>query len=63
MSALTAVLERLKEPSTYAGLSGIALAVGISVEVFEAVAATIAGVAGLFAVILHDKAKAKSDAE
>jgi hypothetical protein len=51
------VLSRLKEPSTYAGLSGIALAFGISTEFYSAVSAAAAGVAGLIAVILAEKAK------
>ena len=51
------VLSRLKEPSTFAGLSGIALAFGVSNELYGAVSAAIAGVAGLVAVILAEKAK------
>jgi hypothetical protein len=51
------VLSRLKEPSTFAGLSGIALAFGVSSELYGAVSAVIAGVAGLVAVILAEKAK------
>jgi hypothetical protein len=51
------VLSRLKEPSTFAGLSGIALAFGVSSELYGAVSAAIAGVAGLVAVILAEKAK------
>jgi hypothetical protein len=57
MNVLHAVLTRLKEPSTYAGMSALALAVGISVETFEAVSAAVAGVAGLLAMVLHEKAK------
>lgn len=51
------VLSRLKEPSTYAGLSGIALALGVSGELYNAVAGALAGVAGLVAVLLAEKAK------
>lgn len=51
------ILSRLKEPSTFAGLSGIALALGVSGELYNAVAAAVAGVAGLVAVILAEKAK------
>lgn len=51
------VLSRLKEPSTYAGLSGLALALGVSGELYNAVAAALAGVAGLIAVLLAEKAK------
>lgn len=49
------ILARLKEPSTYAGLSGLAMALGISTHVYEAAAVAVAGVAGLVAVILADK--------
>ena len=50
------ILSRLKEPSTYAGLSGLAMALGISTHIYEAAAMAVAGVAGLIAVILADKA-------
>lgn len=53
------ILSRLKEPSTYAGLSGIALALGVSGELYNAVAGAIAGLAGLVAVILADKGSAE----
>lgn len=56
MSVINFVLNRLKEPSTYAGLSGLALALGVSGELYDAAAAAIAGVAGLVAVLLADKA-------
>ncbi len=49
------ILSRPKEPSTFAGLSGIALALGMSGELYNAVAGAIAGVAGLVAVLLADK--------
>lgn len=51
------ILARLKEPSTYAGLSGLAMALGISTHMYEAAAAAVAGIAGLIAVLLADKAK------
>lgn len=51
------IISRLKEPSTYAGLSGLAVALGISLPMYEAAAAIIAGVASLVAVILAEKAK------
>jgi hypothetical protein len=51
------ILSRLKEPSTYAGLSGLAMALGISTHLYEAAAMAIAGVAGLIAVILAEKSK------
>ena len=55
MSVVNFVLNRLKEPSTYAGLSGLALALGVSGELYDAAAVAIAGVAGLIAVLLSDK--------
>jgi hypothetical protein len=54
---LNFVLSRLKEPSSYAGLSGIALAFGISTEFYSVAATAVAGVAGLVAFILAEKAK------
>jgi hypothetical protein len=51
------VVTRLKEPSTFAGLSGLALAFGVSTDLYNAVAAVVAAVAGLVAVILADKAE------
>ena len=57
MSVVNFVLARLKEPSTYAGLSGLALALGVSGELYSAATAALAAVAGLVAVVLAEKAK------
>jgi hypothetical protein len=57
MSIVNFVLNRLKEPSTYAGLSGLALALGVSGELYSAASAALAAVAGLIAVVLADPAK------
>jgi hypothetical protein len=57
MSIVNFVLSRLKEPSTYAGLSGLALAFGLSSELYAAASAALAGVAGLVAVILAERVK------
>jgi len=57
MSIVNFVLTRLKEPSTYAGLSVIALALGVSGELYNAISTAVAGVAGLLAVILAERAK------
>jgi hypothetical protein len=57
MTIVNFILRRLKEPSTYAGLSGLALALGVSGELYSAVSTAIAGVAGLIAVLLADSAK------
>jgi hypothetical protein len=53
------ILSRLKEPSTYAGLSGLAVALGISTHLYEAAALAVAGIAGLVAVILAEKSKSE----
>lgn len=57
MSVVNFVLSRLKEPSTYAGLSGLALALGVSGELYSAASSAIAAVAALLAVILVERAK------
>jgi len=57
MSIVNFALERLKEPSTYAGLSGIALAFGVSTDLYNAVAALVAGIAGLVSIVLAERAK------
>ena len=49
------LLERLKEPSTYAGLSGLMIAIGLSTEQWSVISTAIAGVAGIVAMILKDK--------
>jgi hypothetical protein len=57
MNFLHWLLARLKEPSTYAGLSGLALAFGVSTELYTAASTALAGVAGLVAVVLADRAE------
>lgn len=51
------LLARLKEPSTYNGFAGVALAVGISEPVYTASSAIVAGIAGLVGVALSERAK------
>jgi Flp pilus assembly protein protease CpaA len=55
MNFLHWLLARLKEPSTYAGLSGLALAFGVSTELYTAASTALAGAAGLIAVVLADR--------
>ena len=57
MKLVNFALSRLKEPSTYAGLSGIALALGVSGDLYTAASSAIAAVAGLVAIVLAEKAK------
>lgn len=49
------IVDRLKEPSTFAGLSGVALALGVSAPVYNAVSTIVAGVFGLIAVLKKDR--------
>lgn len=58
MNIVTFILTRLKEPSTYAGLSGLALAFGISSDLYAAASSVIAAIAGLVAIVLAEKPNA-----
>jgi hypothetical protein len=49
------VLNRLREPSTYAGLAGLAAAVGIAEPLYQAISAVIMAAAGLAAVVMSEK--------
>jgi hypothetical protein len=48
-------LDRLKEPSTYAGLSGLMLAVGLTQEEWSIISSALAGIAGVIAMVLKDR--------
>lgn len=56
MNAVSFILSRLKEPSTYAGFAGLALAFGVSNELYGAASAVAAAIAGLVSVILAENA-------
>ena len=49
------IVDRLKEPSTYAGLAGLAAAAGISGGLYAAVSGALVGVFGLVAVLMGEK--------
>lgn len=49
--------KRLKEPSTWAGLAGLAVLFGTSVEEASAVAHAVGAVAGLVAVFMPERAE------
>ena len=49
------ILDRLKEPSTYAGLSGLMIAIGLSQEEWTMISTVLAGLAGLAAMFLKDR--------
>lgn len=52
---IQALVTRFKEPSTWAGLGGIALAVGLSAEEWQVIAAAGAGICGVIAMFLTEK--------
>lgn len=54
-SMLIDVLDRAKEPSSWAGLSGLAAAAGVSLPAYNATTTAIAGVAALIAFFLKEK--------
>ena len=61
MKIVSFLVNRLKEPSTYAGFAGIALAFGLSSEEWSAIANAVAGLAGLAAVFLIEAPEAPSE--
>ena len=52
------VIKRLSEPSTYAGLMGLALILGANTEQFEVYAAAAAGFFGFVAIVVGEKGDA-----
>jgi predicted permease len=48
------ILKLLREPSTYAGIAGLVLSLGISNEEYQIWTTAIAGVAGLVAMLLTE---------
>ena len=55
MTALTWLLDRAKEPSTYAGLSGLALALGLSDTEWSAIGTAAAAVCGAVAIVIAER--------
>jgi len=58
MKMVSWIVNRLKEPSTYAGVASLALALGLTDVQWEAISAAVAGLAGLAAVFLMAKPEA-----
>jgi hypothetical protein len=58
MKFVSWIVNRLKEPSTYAGVASLALALGLTDVQWEAISAAVAGLAGLAAVFLMEKPEA-----
>jgi hypothetical protein len=61
MKIVSWIANRLKEPSTYAGFAGMALAFGLSDAEWAAVSTAAAGVAGLIAMLLSDTSAEVAD--
>jgi hypothetical protein len=55
MKFVSWLLHRLKEPSTYAGFAGLALAFGLSDAEWATVSTAVAGLAGVVAMFLAEK--------
>ena len=54
MKIVSWLVGRLKEPSTYAGFSGIAMALGLSAEEWSTVYTAVAALAGVAAMFLSE---------
>jgi len=54
MKIVSWLVNRLKEPSTYAGFAGIALAFGLSDTEWATVSTAVAGLAGVVAMFLSE---------
>lgn len=49
------IAKRLSEPSTYAGLSGLAVSIGISADAYQVYATAAAGIFGVVAFLLKEE--------
>tara|TARA_Y100001963_G_scaffold113598_1_gene157375 strand:+ start:369 stop:563 length:195 start_codon:yes stop_codon:yes gene_type:complete len=49
------LLDRLKEPSTYAGISALAIAFGVSSDQWTTISTALASVAALVSMLLKEK--------
>jgi hypothetical protein len=58
MKFVSWLVNLLKEPSTYAGVASLALALGLTDVQWEAISAAVAGLAGVVAVFLMEKPEA-----
>jgi hypothetical protein len=48
------LIQRLKEPSTYAGLAGLAVILGLEAEQFQWLANSVAGVFAFASILLGE---------
>ena len=54
MKIVSFLVSRFKEPSTYAGFAGIALAFGLSDAQWATISTAVAGLAGVVAMFLSE---------
>lgn len=59
MNALNALVNRFREPSTYAGLAALASVFGAPAGLLDSVGQLIVGAAGLLAVLMPEKGAGK----
>lgn len=57
MEKFMKVIGRLREPSTWAGISALAMLAGVPIAHVDAVSGVVAALAGAVAVFLPEKAK------
>ncbi|MBY4945076.1 hypothetical protein K6V92_00360 [Cupriavidus respiraculi] len=60
---MSKILQRLREPSTMAGLSGLAVVVGANPTKVNAVSAVLAALLSALAVFLPEQTKSQGEAE
>ncbi len=53
------IINRLKEPSTYAGLAAVALAAGMSMDKFQLYANALAGLFGFISILVKEVGSSK----
>lgn len=59
MNALNVIVNRFREPSTYAGLAALASVFGAPAGLLDSVGQLIVGAAGLLAVLMPEKGASK----
>lgn len=51
---IKSIVDRLKEPSTYAGLAGLALVIGMEAQEFQGYVNAVAGALGFISILLKE---------
>jgi len=58
---LNMIIRRFKEPSSWAGFSAIAVAFGMSTDLYNQIVIVVAGICGLLAMVMNDPAHEADD--